>query len=165
MNIFVCRPIKYAQIFNLPQPSLLKRKINTKFLLAPLKPLTNSKDCSKSHIFLLRLDLIDWISQVYVHSWPAFGTTYRLESQAAIGTSSLKRVTRRISQLAKTAETLFSIFFTKRQSKVMKTISAHSKGTVSILRAFKKYSSCDTNPLRNHKSSFEEGQWYWQWNW
>ncbi len=34
------------------QPALLKRKINIKFLLASLKALTNSKDCSQSRIIL-----------------------------------------------------------------------------------------------------------------
>jgi hypothetical protein len=43
---------------------------------------------------------------------------------------------------------LLWIFFTKRQLKIVKTISAHSKITVLIFRTFKTiYSSHDTIPL------------------
>ncbi len=121
---------------------MLKRKINTKFLLASLKTLNNSKDYYESQIFLFRLDLIGWISQVYVHTWPAFGTTYR--------------VTGGYRYRPEQAKTFFSIFFTKWQLKVVKTISAHSKGTDSVLRTLKKYSSCCTNPLWNHKSNLKK---------
>jgi hypothetical protein len=38
-------------------------------------------------------------------------------------------------------------YFTKRQLKTVKTISAHSKSNVSNFLPSKKYSSCDTIPL------------------
>jgi hypothetical protein len=51
--------------------------------------------------------------------------------------------------LQKQAETLFWIFITKRQPKIVKTISDNSKGTILILKAFEtKYSYRDTVPLR-----------------
>jgi hypothetical protein len=38
-------------------------------------------------------------------------------------------------------------FLHKKELKIVKTISAHSKSTVSYFRTFKKYSSPDTIPL------------------
>ncbi len=67
------------------------------------------------------------------------------------GTSHVKRITRRIFTMSKCfiEASRNSIFysFTKRQLIIVKTISTHSKSTVSIVRTFKQYSSRDTPSL------------------
>jgi hypothetical protein len=51
----------------------------------------------------------------------------------ALKPSSQKRVTGSIATISKQAETLFYFFFSKRQAKIVKTISAHSKSMFSFL--------------------------------
>jgi hypothetical protein len=78
-------------------------------------------------------------------SQAAFGTTFLLESQAAIEKPDKlpERLTERIlpliSDLIEAAETLFWIFFTTRQSKTGKPLSAHTKSNALLFRTFKKY--------------------------
>jgi hypothetical protein len=68
-----------------------------------------------------------------------------LKSQAAFGKqeqASSRGLPEEFSQFVTVfteAETLFYMFFTK--TKILKTLSAHTKGSVSIFRTFKKYSS------------------------
>jgi hypothetical protein len=55
------------------------------------------------------------------------------------------------------AETSFWISCTKRQLKLVKTISAHSESSVSIFRLFKqKYSSRDTIPLKASQFTYNK---------
>jgi hypothetical protein len=83
-----------------------KEKLNMKFLLASLKTITNSKNCSESRIkFQVRLSfaLTGPFFPVYIHSRlseqfsgseAVYGTTFRDTSgYQKAGTSSLKRVT------------------------------------------------------------------------
>jgi hypothetical protein len=89
-----------------------------------------------------------------VHSWLVFETIFRITDSfrhnlfikvtggyRIAGTSSL-RVTVRIlplkSDLIEAAKTLIWILFTTRQSKLVKTISAHSKSNALIFTTFKK---------------------------
>ncbi len=72
-------------------------------------------------------------------SQAAFGTTFRVTgSYQKDGTSSLKRVTGSIFQLVsdfiEIGRNFLLDFFTKRQPKIVKTISAHSKSTTFILK-------------------------------
>jgi hypothetical protein len=81
---------------------------------------------------------------MYIHG-QLFGTTYRVTGgyRYRPGQASWRGLleefyNKYLGFSKKPAKTFYSIFFTKRQLKVVKTISAHSKGTVSILRTFKK---------------------------
>jgi hypothetical protein len=83
-----------------------RKNRNIKFLLAPLKILSISKNCSSLPLFsLVHNDIHGWLSEQFSGS------------QAV--TEELKAV------------------ITKRQPKIVKTISDHSKGTILIFRAFK----------------------------
>ncbi len=131
-----------------------------KFLLNSLKTLTNSKSCSKSRIkFLFKLSfaLIGKFFLAYIHcrlseqfseSQADFGTTFKGTSgYQKSGTSSLKRVTGRNFPISKwfleASRNFILDFLHKRQLKIVKTISAHSKSTVSKFTTFKKiFISC-----------------------
>jgi hypothetical protein len=104
-------------------PALFKGKINIKFLLAYLKTLTNSKNCSVRRIkflFQLSFALIGGFSLLYNHGQPSVSQVafeQLLESQAAFGKP--------------------ENFFYKKQPKIVKTISTH-KITVLICNTFQK---------------------------
>ncbi len=66
-------------------PALFKRNINVKFLLASLKILTDSKNCSENRIkFLFRLFLLSLVDFLQCAFMP--GLEHFSESQAAYGT-------------------------------------------------------------------------------
>jgi hypothetical protein len=86
------------------------------------------------------------LSEQFSGSQAAFGISFRVTGgYRKAGPSYLKRVTEEgFSQLVKDAievsRTFFQdFFFPKRQPSIVKTISAHTKSAVLILRTFKKY--------------------------
>jgi hypothetical protein len=93
------------------------------------------------------------LSEQFSGSEAAYGTTFRdTGGYQEARTSSLKRVTRRISQLVSDfkdeGRNFYFDFLHKKQHKIVKTITAHSKSTASIfLGPSKKYSSRDNIPL------------------
>jgi hypothetical protein len=93
---------------------LLNRKINIKFLLASLKTLNNSKDCSESRfkfLFQLFISLIGQFSLVCIHgrlaekfsgSQADFETTFRITGgYQKAGTNFLMRVTGMVFTIGK----------------------------------------------------------------
>ncbi len=89
INIFLLRPIQLSQYFLLKTQMVFNFFFFALFLLASFKTLTNSKNCSESHIrFLFWLSLIGRFCPVYTflmafweqlsRSQPAFGTTFRV---------------------------------------------------------------------------------------
>jgi hypothetical protein len=119
-----------------------------KFLLDSLQTLTNSQSCSESCIkFLFRLSfaLIGQFFLVYGTFIAGFQDNFqnhRRVSEQKVGTSSLKRVTGRhftlLRDFIEASRNFILDFLNKKTTEIVKTISAHSKGTVSNFRTFKK---------------------------
>jgi hypothetical protein len=132
-------------------PVLVQQKINISFCLLLWNPLLMPKIVPKAASNSVPAALCShWSIFFSVRSWPdvgtiferqaAFGTTFRVTGgYRKAGTSSLKRVTGKIFTISKwfyrsEAETSFWSFITKRQEKIVRTISAYSQSTVLIFR-------------------------------
>jgi hypothetical protein len=107
-----------------------------KGLLASFKMLTNSQDCSESHI---RISvpaplLCHWWIVSSVHVIAGFWNHF--QDHSGFWNNKQKE------------PWFFSIFFTSRQTKISKAICAHSKGIDLTFRTLKKYSSHDTFPVK-----------------
>ncbi len=116
--------------------SLIRKKINEKFLLASLKTLANSKNCTSHQISVsirLSFALVGRFFPVYIHghfseqvseSHAAFRTTFSDTGGCQkSGTSPVKRFTGRIftiSKCFKKQKLYFFLSFTKRQLKLWK---------------------------------------------
>ncbi len=134
------------------QPALFELNVNIKFLLASLKTCFNSKYCSKSHIkFLLWLSsllLVDFFQGTFMagfrNNFQALSMQL-LVSQAAIGKLEqaywrelLEEFSLLVSDFIKSKQNIIFDFVTKRQLKIVKTVSPHIKNTVLIFRTLRK---------------------------
>ncbi len=139
--------------------ALWNTKIIIKFLVASLKTLPYSIDCSKnaSEFLFLSLSLVNF-HHCICQTEPAFGTIFRilgdflnnLESHAATwkpeqASWRVLRIFRIIECFHRSEKKLiYYIFSTKWQSNFVKTISAHPKSTNLIFKdPHKKYSARD----------------------
>jgi hypothetical protein len=111
-----------------------------KGLLASLKTLTNSQDCSESRIRIsvLALLLCHWRIFFSVHVIAGFWNHFQDHSRLSEKESGFIEASRK--------NVLFSIFSTIRQPKIAKAICAHTKSTEFALRTLKKHSSHNTVP-------------------
>jgi hypothetical protein len=138
-------------VFQIFQPALIKRKNKTFFACFFENTNTNSKLFRKLQL-LFQLPSLRRFCPVYIYdSWPwlseqfpvsqtALETTFRVTGGfRKVGTSFLEKIAERffhISQFREASRNLFWFFFTKRQLKIVKTISAHSKSPVMNFRTF-----------------------------
>jgi hypothetical protein len=124
-----------------------------KFLLASLKTLTNSINCSENRIkFLFRLSfaIIGTFIAGFRNNFQDYGTTFRDTGgyqkfrNKLLERGLLEGISQLVSVFIEAARNFNLDFLYK---KTMKTISAHSKSTVSTFRTFKKKSSSDNIPF------------------
>ncbi len=103
------------------------------------------------------------LSEQFSEPQAAVGTTFTVTgSLRKAGTRHLKRFTGRIftivSDFREARRNFILDFLNKRQPKIVKTISAHSKSTLLPFGTLKKYSSRDTVPVkRSDKFEIQRG--------
>ncbi len=128
-----------------------------KFLIAPLKTLTNTKNCSDFPL----LSLGDYFQFTFTYWFRNNFQDHRqvseqlLTTQAAIRNPKqalwrgwLEGISQLVSYFIEESRNLI-FYFNPKKKKNGKTISAHSISIVSSFRTIKKYSSRDTIPLRS----------------
>ncbi len=162
LSVTLCTCSNGFEFFSLPSS---REKLIWSVCLLFWKQLLLSKNCSESHTkFLFRLSfaLLGRFFSMYIHrrlseqfseSQVGYRTIFRDTGgyqKQALWRGLLEGISQLVRDFKEASRNFTLDFLHKRQLKIVKTISAHSKSTASKFTNFKKYSSRDTIPLRDY---------------